>query len=74
MADGGGGAGGEGGVGPSVLLPAELGPVGPATECRGGAPWHAPTGGVDLGLRVNNTLTAGAGVCYAWIAPGPPLA
>jgi len=60
-----GAAGGEGGRmdGGVASLPAELGQVGAATECRGGAPWHPPAGGVDLGLRVNNTLTAGAGAC-----------
>jgi hypothetical protein len=43
-------------------LPQELGNVGDAIDCRGGAPWHPPTEGVDVGLVVNNTLTAGAGI------------
>eukprot|EP00038_Savillea_parva_P001693 m.106523 g.106523 ORF g.106523 m.106523 type:complete len:899 (+) comp10591_c1_seq1:83-2779(+) len=58
--DGHGGGGDAAGAGPS--LPQALGDhVGPPITCRGGATWHVPTGGTDVGLVVNNTLTAGAG-------------
>eukprot|EP00041_Stephanoeca_diplocostata_P037013 m.1379713 g.1379713 ORF g.1379713 m.1379713 type:complete len:311 (+) comp24967_c0_seq5:65-997(+) len=45
-----------------VSLPENIGGVADAMlPAKSNAPWHQPTGGVDVGLRVNNTLTSSSG-------------
>lgn len=53
-----------------IALPENIGGVADAmVPAKSSAPWHQPTGGVNVGLRVNNTLTSSSKLLLYVLVP-----